>query len=48
VAHFPGLLEVANPGPFYFFGDVPNEMQQAARQMGLAAEFSSHAAGYDR
>jgi quinol monooxygenase YgiN len=31
-AHFPGLLEVANPGPFYLFGDVPNEMQQAARQ----------------
>ena len=47
-AHFPGLLEVATPGPFYFFGDVPAEMQEATRQMGLAAEFSAHAAGFDR
>ena len=46
--HFPDLLEVATPGPFYFFGDVPAEMQQAARDMGLAAEFSAHAAGFDR
>ena len=47
-AHFPGLLEVATPGPFYFFGDVPAEMQQAVRQMGLAAEFGAHSAGFDR
>ena len=47
-AHFPDLLEVATPGPFYFFGDVPAEMQQAATQMGLAAEFGAHVAGYDR
>ena len=46
--HFPDLLEVATPGPFYFFGDVPAEMQQAARDMGLAAEFSTHATGFDR
>lgn len=46
--HFPQLLEVATPGTFYFFGNVPEEMQQAARGMGLAAEFSSHIAGFDR
>ncbi len=46
--HFPNLLEVAIPGTFYFFGDVPVDMQAAARSMGLAAEFSSHATGFDR
>ena len=46
--HFPKLLEVATPGTFYFFGNVPEEMQQAARGMGLAAEFSSHVKGFNR
>ena len=47
-AHFPDLLEIATPGPFYFFGDVPEEMKQATEQMGLGAEFSAHASGFDR
>ena len=47
-AHFPQLLEVATPGRFQFFGDVPTPMQQAAREMGLAAEFAEHMAGFDR
>ncbi len=47
-AHFPKLLEVAIPGAFQFLGDVPAPLQQATRQMGLAAEFSSHAFGFDR
>lgn len=46
--HFPSLLAVANPGPFYFFGDVPAELQAAARQMGLAAEFSNPTTGFAR
>jgi len=46
--HFPSLLEVATPGAFYFFGNVPTEMQQAARSMGLTAEFGGHVAGFDR
>ena len=46
--HFPQLLEVAIPGAFYFFGNVPAEMQQAAKGMGLSAEFSAHVAGFDR
>lgn len=46
--HFPTLLEVATPGAFYFFGDLPNEMKQAIQGMGLAAEFSGHVAGFSR
>lgn len=46
--HFPKLLEVATPGPFLFFGDVPAEIQAATREMGLASEFATHNNGYDR
>ncbi len=46
--HFPSLMEVATPGAFYFFGDVPAEMQQAAKGMGLAAEFAGHVTGFNR
>ncbi len=46
--HFPSLLAIATPGPFFFMGDVPEELQQATQQMGLGAEFSSHSAGFDR
>ena len=47
-AHFPELLSIAVPGPFFFFGDVPQELQDATNAMGLGAEFGSHAAGYER
>jgi quinol monooxygenase YgiN len=47
-AHFPDLLAIATPGPFLFFGDVPEELQQATRQMGLASEFGTHAKGFER
>lgn len=46
--HFPQLLEVATPGPFFFFGEVPDEMKAATEQMQLGAEFSTHLAGFDR
>ncbi len=46
--HFPQLLAIAVPGPFFFFGDVPEELQQATEQMQLGAEFSTHAVGFDR
>ncbi|MDH3682755.1 MAG: antibiotic biosynthesis monooxygenase [Acidimicrobiia bacterium] len=46
--HFPRLLAIATPGPFFFLGDVPEEMKQATEQMQLGAEFSSHSAGFDR
>ncbi len=46
--HFPQLLQIAQPGAFQFLGDVPAELQQATKQMGLAAEFSTHAFGFER
>ena len=47
-AHFPKLLDVATPGPFFFMGEVPEEMKQATEQMQLGGQFSSHIAGFDR
>jgi quinol monooxygenase YgiN len=47
-AHFPKLLEIATPGPFFFLGDVPSELRQATEQMQLGAEFGTHTAGFDR
>ena len=46
--HFPSLLEVANPGPFLFCGDVPEPMKQAALGMGLDATFAPAFCGFDR
>lgn len=46
--HFPTLLQVATPGPFLFCGDVPEELKQAARGMGLDATFAPRAFGFDR
>ena len=47
-AHFPSLLEVANPGPFLFCGNVPEEMKQAAVGMGLDATFAPNIFGFSR
>jgi quinol monooxygenase YgiN len=47
-AHFPSLLEVATPGPFLFCGEVPQEMQQAAKGMGLDATFAPSVFGFRR
>ena len=47
-SHFPQLLAIAVPGPFFFFGDVPEELKQATESMRLGAEFSTHAFGFDR
>jgi len=46
--HFPQLLAIAAPGPFFFLGDVPEELKQATEQMQLGAEFATHAFGFDR
>lgn len=46
--HFPQLLSIAVPGPFFFFGDVPQELKDATEQMQLGAEFALHTAGFDR
>ncbi len=47
-AHLPDLLAIATPGPFFFLGDVPDEMRQATEQMQLGGQFATHAAGFDR
>ncbi len=47
-AHFGDLLAIAKPGPFMFFGEVPDEIKAATEQMQLGAEFGSHLAGFDR
>lgn len=46
--HFPALAQVAVPGPFFFCGDVPEELQQAAVGMGLDAVFALRIAGFER
>ena len=46
--HFPQLLAIAAPGPFFFHGNVPDELKQATEQMQLGAEFATHAFGFDR
>ncbi len=47
-AHFPSLLAIAVPGPFFFLGDVPQELKAATEQMQLGAEFASHTSGFER
>jgi len=46
--HFPKLVEIAVPGPFFFCGDVPEELKQAAIGMNMGAEFSSRISGFER
>ena len=47
-AHFPQLLEVATPGPFFFLGEVPDEIRQGTAAMGLDAGFAPRLAGFER
>ena len=47
-AHFPQLIGIATPGPFFFLGEVPDELKQATEQMQLGGEFATHTAGFDR
>ena len=47
-SHFGDLLQIANPGEFWFCGDVPQEMQEAARSMGLQATFAPNVFGFER
>jgi len=46
--HFQNLLEIANPGEFFFCGEVPDEMKDAALGMGLQAAFAPAVFGFDR
>ena len=46
--HFPALLQVAIPGAFLFLGNVAEELQQAAKGMGLDATFAPNVFGFTR
>ncbi len=46
--HFPELAKIAIPGPFFFCGDVPAELMQAAKGMKMGAEFGTYAFGFER
>ena len=46
--HFPKLAAIAVPGPFFFCGDVPPELKQAAEAMNMGAQFGTHAFGFSR
>ncbi len=46
--HFPKLVEIAVPGPFFFCGEVPEELKQAAIGMKMGAEFSHPVSGFSR
>lgn len=45
---FPELVTFANPGPFIFRGDVPEELRQAAYQMEMGAIFTGEWTGFTR
>ncbi len=46
--HFPQLAKIAVPGPFFFCGDVPEELKEAAIGMDMGAEFGNYAFGFER
>jgi quinol monooxygenase YgiN len=46
--HFGALAEIAIPGPFFFCGDVPDQLRQAAESMNMGAVFGSHVFGFSR
>ena len=46
--HFSDLLQIADPGPFLFCGEVPDQLKQAAIGMGLDATFAPRQFGFDK
>ena len=47
-AHFPQLMQIAKPGPFFFMGDVPADLRAAAESMNMGAVFGTHGFGFTR
>jgi quinol monooxygenase YgiN len=45
---FPKLLAIADPGPYFFCGSVPDELVQAASGMNMGAVFATRAFGFSR
>lgn len=46
--HFPTLLQIAEPGSFFFCGEVPEQLKEAIIGMGLDAAFMPSISGFDR
>ena len=46
--YFPRLSEIADPGPFFFCGNVPDELMQVATGMDMGAVFGTPADGFSR
>lgn len=46
-AHFQDLLAIATPGEFLFMGNIPQEMKEAAKAMGLQATFAPKVFGFE-
>ena len=46
--YFVKLSEIAVPGPFFFCGDVPDELKQAVEAMYMGAVFGVRASGFTR
>lgn len=46
--HFSRQAAIAEPGPFFFCGDVPAELREAAEGMNMGAVFGTHAFGFER
>lgn len=46
--HFENLIQIATPGEFLFCGNIPEEMKQAAKGMGLQAIFAPKIFGFQR
>lgn len=45
---FPQLVQFANPGPFIFRGEVPENLKVAAYQMNMGAIFTGDWTGFER
>lgn len=45
---FPKLMEIATPGPYFFCGDVPDEIMQVAYGMNMGAVFGTREFGFSR
>ena len=45
---FAALTQWATPSPFFFYGAVPAELQQAIVATGIAAEFSTGSSGFEQ
>lgn len=45
---FPELSTIADPGPFFFRGNVPDELRRALYGMNLGAVFATSAFGFSK